>query len=83
MIREWMRGGCDEWAREELGVSKDATAEEIRASFLQQLAEEEFVPLESAETLLQEVRAAIEPERLLVYEVSQGWAPLCEFLGLN
>ena len=27
------------------------------------------------------VRAAIPPERLLVYEVSQGWAPLCAFLG--
>jgi hypothetical protein len=26
------------------------------------------------------VRAAVEPEKLLVYEVTQGWAPLCEFL---
>jgi hypothetical protein len=28
------------------------------------------------------VIAAIPPERLLVFEVSQGWAPLCRFLGL-
>lgn len=28
------------------------------------------------------VKAAIPPERLLVYEVKQGWGPLCEFLGL-
>jgi hypothetical protein len=28
-----------------------------------------------------EVKAAIPPERLLVYEVKQGWAPLCAFLG--
>jgi hypothetical protein len=28
------------------------------------------------------VRAAIPAERLLVYEVSQGWAPLCAFLGV-
>ncbi|WP_214411804.1 sulfotransferase family protein [Sphaerisporangium fuscum] len=27
-----------------------------------------------------EVKAAIPPERLLVYEVAQGWEPLCEFL---
>jgi hypothetical protein len=27
------------------------------------------------------VKAAIAPERLLVYEVSQGWAPLCAHLG--
>lgn len=29
------------------------------------------------------VRAAIAPDRLLVYEVAQGWAPLCAFLGLE
>jgi hypothetical protein len=26
------------------------------------------------------VRAAVRPDNLLVYEVTQGWAPLCEFL---
>jgi hypothetical protein len=29
-----------------------------------------------------DVRAAIAPERLLVYEVAQGWEPLCKFLGV-
>ena len=29
------------------------------------------------------VRAAVEPEKLLVYEVTQGWAPLCEFLEVD
>jgi hypothetical protein len=28
-----------------------------------------------------EVRRLVPPERLLVYEVAQGWAPLCAFLG--
>lgn len=28
------------------------------------------------------VKAAIPPERLLVYEVGEGWAPLCAFLGV-
>jgi hypothetical protein len=28
------------------------------------------------------VEAAIAPERLLVYEVGSGWAPLCQFLGV-
>lgn len=28
------------------------------------------------------VRAAIPPERLLVYEVTQGWGPLCDFLDV-
>jgi hypothetical protein len=29
------------------------------------------------------VQAAIPAERLLVYEVAQGWAPLCSFLGAD
>lgn len=29
-----------------------------------------------------EVRDAVEPERLLVFEVADGWEPLCEFLEL-
>jgi Sulfotransferase domain len=28
------------------------------------------------------VQREVPPERLLVYEVSQGWEPLCEFLGV-
>ncbi len=28
------------------------------------------------------VRAEIAPERLLVYQVAQGWGPLCAFLGV-
>ena len=31
---------------------------------------------------IDEVKAAIPAERLLIYRVSEGWAPLCEFLGV-
>ncbi|MEO3808987.1 sulfotransferase family protein [Sphaerisporangium sp. B11E5] len=31
---------------------------------------------------IDEVREAIPAERLLVYEVSEGWEPLCRFLGV-
>lgn len=30
----------------------------------------------------EEVKAAIPAERLLIYEIGQGWAPLCGFLGV-
>ena len=30
----------------------------------------------------EEVRESVDPARLLVYEASQGWEPLCAFLGL-
>lgn len=29
-----------------------------------------------------DVRGTLDPGRLLIYEVSQGWQPLCSFLGL-
>ena len=31
----------------------------------------------------EEVRKAVEPSRLLVYSVKEGWEPLCEFLGVG
>jgi Sulfotransferase domain len=31
----------------------------------------------------EEVRATIAPDRLLVFDVSEGWAPLCAFLGMQ
>jgi sulfotransferase family protein len=30
----------------------------------------------------EEVRATISPERLLVFDVAEGWEPLCRFLGV-
>jgi hypothetical protein len=34
------------------------------------------------ERRIEEIREAIPQDRLLVYEVKQGWEPLCDFLGL-
>lgn len=31
---------------------------------------------------IEDVRRTVPPERLLVYEVGQGWGPLCDFLGV-
>lgn len=31
----------------------------------------------------EEVRRAVEPSRLLVYNVKEGWEPLCDFLGVT
>ena len=28
-----------------------------------------------------QVKRTVSPERLLVFQVTEGWAPLCEFLG--
>jgi hypothetical protein len=34
------------------------------------------------EANIAEVKRVVPPERLLVFEVTQGWGPLCEFLGV-
>lgn len=31
----------------------------------------------------EEVKRRVPPERLLIYEVKEGWGPLCEFLGVE
>jgi hypothetical protein len=31
----------------------------------------------------EEVKSRVPPDRLLVYEVKEGWGPLCEFLGVE
>jgi hypothetical protein len=31
---------------------------------------------------IDEVKAAVSPERLLVFKVTDGWGPLCDFLGV-
>jgi len=38
--------------------------------------------IETFERHVAEVKAAIDPDRLLVFDVEQGWAPLCEFLAV-
>jgi hypothetical protein len=32
---------------------------------------------------VEEVKAAVPPERLLIFSVDQGWEPLCKFLGVE
>lgn len=34
------------------------------------------------EAWIEEIRAAVPPERLLVFRVTEGWEPLCRFLGV-
>ena len=31
----------------------------------------------------EQVKRTVPPERLLVWEVTEGWEPLCEFLGVD
>jgi len=35
------------------------------------------------EQLIEEVKAAVPPEKLLIFTVTDGWGPLCKFLGVE
>ena len=39
--------------------------------------------IEAFERHNEEVKRRVPPEKLLVYEVKQGWGPLCDFLGVE
>ncbi|MFG0257647.1 MAG: sulfotransferase family protein [Phycisphaerales bacterium JB043] len=45
------------------------------------MSEREFM-IEHFNHHVDEVKRTIDPSRLLVYEVRQGWKPLCDFLGV-
>lgn len=45
--------------------------------------EDKTYAIETFERHNEEVRRRVPPERLLVYEVREGWGPLCEFLGIE
>ena len=44
--------------------------------------EDKLHAIEVLERHNEEVKRRVPPERLLVYEVREGWGPLCEFLGV-
>ena len=49
--------------------------------FLGRFEDEEYA-LAAFDRHAEEVRRTVPPERLLVYEVREGWGPLCAFLGV-
>ncbi len=58
----------------------------VEETFFDGQFEGQFKNKEKAEAIfnahIESVKAYVPEERLLVYEVTQGWEPLCEFLGV-
>lgn len=52
-----------------------------RRTFAEKLGDGEHA-LAVYRTHIADVKAAIDPERLLVYDVAEGWEPLCRHLGI-
>lgn len=72
----------EEWIRflptSEAGPFLSAT---INAYFEDRMHDRDYL-MQRFEEHTEAVKASIAPDRLLVFEVSQGWEPLCEFLDL-
>jgi len=54
----------------------------IWGRFLKGTMNDRAAALARYEEHIAEVKAAVPPEKLLVYTVDQGWKPLCDFLGV-
>jgi hypothetical protein len=54
----------------------------IWGRFLKGTMDDRAKALARYEEHIAEVKAAVPPERLLVFSVDQGWKPLCDFLGV-
>lgn len=55
--------------------------EMVASDFGARIHDRDFM-VEYFERHTEAVKAAIPPERLLIYQASQGWEPLCKFLGV-
>lgn len=53
----------------------------VQREIIERFGEREHV-ISMYEQHIAEVERSVPPERLLVFEAKQGWAPLCEFLGV-
>jgi len=59
-----------------------ATGDMIMTETFGTVSPDEATAKAAYEARLDEVRATVPPEQLLVYDVAEGWEPLCAFLGV-
>jgi hypothetical protein len=60
----------------------DAMAEMVDATTFQGQPGNEEIALAAYRQRISDVKTAIAPERLLIFDVAEGWEPLCAFLDL-
>ena len=65
-----------------IAVMMDAMDSAITQDTFHGQAHDQAAALAAYHQRLADVRAAIPAQRLLVFDVAQGWAPLCAFLGV-
>ena len=70
--------GEPEFARSQIGMARRLVLDD---TFHGRIEEPDYA-IEIFERHNQAVRDAIDPDRLLVYELGQGWQPLCDYFGV-
>ncbi len=53
----------------------------IWGRFYENTLEDRAAAIELYNRHIEDVKAAVAPDRLLIFDVSEGWQPLCDFLG--
>jgi len=80
-IGKLMAGSADMPTPPHVEAMMEAAMEMIgRQTFAGEFADRERA-LAAYRLRTEQVRAAVPPERLLVFDVAEGWEPLCRFLG--
>jgi hypothetical protein len=67
--------------RQVIGCIKFVKRQFWKKQFQDRFLDEPFVR-EAFKKHIEEVKAYVPEDQLLVYDIRQGWAPLCEFLGV-
>ncbi len=65
------------------GAGDDASGGQQDRSHLMANLQDEHTAVADFQRHIADVRSYVPERRLLVYEVTQGWAPLCEFLEVD
>ena len=69
--------GVSELRRQQMAMARKIILEDVGGRF-----EDKAHAIETYNQHNQAVRDAIKPSRLLVFDVKEGWGPLCRFLGV-
>lgn len=79
-IYQMMKMPLNDGAPENLRLQSEMARQAILAETFDNRFEDEAYAIEVFERHNQEVRRAVDPARLLVFDVREGWAPLSRFL---
>jgi hypothetical protein len=81
-IYQGMKGNMPASAPELMRLQNEMVRKQVVEGTFQNRVEDSAYAIEVFKRHIEEVRAAIPASRLLIFDVREGWEPLCKFLGV-